>query len=190
MQRMSWIPARSTGLRRRQALRLAAAGVAAAVLPAAAKAAHTVRAWPADKPAPPLELTDLDGKPWRLAKQRGRVVVLNFWASWCEPCRAEMPSLELMATRYARDGLVVVSVNYKEAQPVIQRFLDVLPFSLPILLDRDGAATMAWTPRVFPTTVLVDRTGTPRHSVLGELDWGGAAARELIEPLLARGKAG
>lgn len=189
MQNMRWIPAHGVGLRRRQALGLAAAGLAAAVLPGTAKAAHIVRAWPADKAAPQLELTDLDGKPWHLAKLKGQAVALNFWASWCAPCRAEMPSLELMATRYERDGLVVISVNYREAQPAIQRFLDVLPFSLPILLDRDGAATMAWTPRVFPTTVLIDRSGAPRQSVVGELDWGSAAARELVEPLLVRGKA-
>ena len=125
----------------------------------------------------------MDGKAWTLAAVRGQVVVLNFWASWCEPCRAEMPSLELLATRHERDGLTVLSVNYQEALTVIKRFLDVLPFSLPILLDRDGAATAAWTPRVFPTTVLIDRGGTPRTQVLGDLDWLGTEARALIEPL-------
>ena len=61
-----------------------------------------------------------------------------------------------------------------------------MPFTLPVLLDRDGAAARAWTPRVFPSTVLLDRSGRPRHIVLGELDWTGAAARALVEPLLAR----
>lgn len=143
-----------------------------------------VRAWPEGKAVPALGLTDLDGKTWNLAALKGQPVMLNFWATWCEPCRAEMPSLERVATRHERAGLVVLAVNYKEAAPVIRRFLDASPFSLPILLDRDGAAAAAWTPRVFPTTVLIDRHGTPRHSVLGDLDWLGPAARELIEPLL------
>jgi len=111
--------------------------------------------------------------------------VLNFWASWCEPCRAEMPSLELLQTRHEKPGLVILSVNYQEAAPTIKRFLETLPFSLPILLDREGEAAAAWTPRVFPTTVLIDRGGAARSSVLGELDWMGDTARTLVEPLLA-----
>lgn len=169
---------------RRQVLGLSLAAATAALLPGAARAAYLVRPWPEGKAAPALALSDMNGKPWSLAALKGQPVLLNFWASWCEPCRAEMPSLELVATRHERAGLVVLAVNYQEAPPVIKRFLDLRPFSLPILLDRDGAATAAWTPRVFPTTVLIDRHGTPRQSVLGDLDWMGPAARELIEPLL------
>ncbi len=169
---------------RRQVLGLSLAALAAAAVPGAARAGYMVRAWPEGKAVPALGLIDLDGKTWNLAALKGQPVMLNFWASWCEPCRAEMPSLELLATRHERAGLVVLAVNYQEAVPVIKRFLDVRPFSLPILLDRDGAAAAAWTPRVFPTTVLIDRLGTPRHSVHGDLDWMGPAARELIEPLL------
>ena len=97
-----------------------------------------------------------------------------------------MPSLELLASRHERAGLAVLAVNYQEALPAIKRFLDVQPVLLPILLDRDGAAAAAWTPRVFPATVLVDRAGVPRTQVLGELDWMGNIARDLIEPLLAQ----
>lgn len=169
---------------RRQVLGLSLAALAATAVPGVARAGYMVRAWPEGKAVPALGLTDLDGKTWNLAALKGQPVMLNFWATWCEPCRAEMPSLERVATRHERAGLVVLAVNYKEAAPVIRRFLDASPFSLPILLDRDGAAAAAWTPRVFPTTVLIDRHGTPRHSVLGDLDWLGPAARELIEPLL------
>jgi thiol-disulfide isomerase/thioredoxin len=169
---------------RRQVLGLSLAALAASAVPGAARAAYLVRPWPEGKPAPVFELTDLDGRAWNLNALKGRMVMLNFWATWCEPCRAEMPSLELVANRHERAGLVVLAVNYKEGASVIKRFLDQRPFSLPILLDRDGAAAGAWTPRVFPTTVLIDRHGTPRHSVLGDLDWMGPEARELIEPLL------
>lgn len=183
---MSGEPPRRTT--RRRWLGASAAALAAAAWPWQAGAAHLVRPWPAGRPAPALGLTDLDGKAWNLAALKGQVVLLNFWASWCEPCRAEMPSLELLATQRERDGLTILAVNYKEPLPTIKRFLDVLPFSLPILLDRDGSATGEWTPRVFPTTVLIDREGVPRQSVLGELEWNGPVARELIAPLLARSK--
>ncbi|MEP7099584.1 MAG: TlpA disulfide reductase family protein [Burkholderiales bacterium] len=161
------------------------ASAAALALPGLACAAHMVRPWPSTKPTPALALSDLDGKAWSLAALKGSPVLLNFWASWCEPCRAEMPSLELLATRHEKAGLVVLSVNYQEPLPTIRRFLETLPFSLPILLDRDGDAASAWTPRVFPTTVLIDRSGTPRSSVIGELDWMGDTARAMIVPLLA-----
>lgn len=164
---------------------VSAIGLAACTVPLSTRADPVVRPWPAGKATPPLNLVDLDGKAWALSALRGRPVLLNFWASWCEPCRAEMPSLELLATRSEPAGLVVLSINYQEPLPTIRRFLDTLPFSLPILLDRDGEASSAWTPRIFPTTVLIDRTGSARISVLGELDWMGGAARALIDPLLA-----
>ncbi len=183
MQRMDITPL--PGPSRRRLLASSLAATAALALPGLARAAHVVRPWPAAKPVPALALTDLDGKAWTLAALKGHPVMLNFWASWCEPCRAEMPSLELLATRHEKAGLVVLAVNYKEPVPKIQRFLEVLPFSLPILLDLDGNAASAWTPRVFPTTVLISRDGVPRQSVIGELDWMDGTARELVEPLLA-----
>ena len=150
--------------------------------------AHVVRPWPSGKPTPAFALSDTEGKAWTLEALQGKPLLLNFWASWCEPCRTEMPSLELLATRHERAGLVVLAVNYQEGLPAIRRFLDVQPVSLPILLDPDGATAAAWTPRVFPATVLVDRRGVPRVQVLGGLDWLGADAHALVEPLLARPK--
>jgi thiol-disulfide isomerase/thioredoxin len=182
MSGMTFDPERRTT--RRRALGISLAATASLAMPTLAQADHVLRPWPSDKPVPPFGLNDLDGKAWTLAALKGRPLVLNFWASWCGPCRAEMPSLELLATRHERAGLVVLSINYKEPVATIKRFLEALPFSLPILLDSDGEAASAWTPRVFPTTVLIDRSGTPRASVIGELDWMGGIAREVIEPVL------
>jgi len=179
---------------RREALRLSMSWTLGALsvigLPGTANAAHMVQPWAPGKPTPPLNLADLDGNTWNLAALQGQVVVLNFWASWCEPCRAEMPSLELLATRHERKGLTVLAVNFKETVPAIKRFLEVSPVTLPILLDRDGDRATAWTSRMFPSTVLIDRGGIARTTVVGELDWMGAVARDLIEPLLVKPKTG
>jgi len=111
-------------------------------------------------------------------------VVINFWASWCEPCRAEMPSLELLEQRHERDRLKVVAVNFRETDGTIRRFLDATPVSLTLLRDTDGSAARAWQVRVFPTTVVIDRQGRARFSVTGEVDWTGPAAREWIRSIL------
>jgi thiol-disulfide isomerase/thioredoxin len=144
------------------------------------------RPWPAGRRAPGLDLTRLDGSPWRLAESRGRVLLANFWASWCEPCRAEMPSLARLAQRRDSEGLSVVAVNYREGESAIRRFVDSLGIdALPVLLDRDGTAAAAWTPRIFPSTVVFDRRGRPAGVLVGEIDWEGAAAQALLDPLLA-----
>lgn len=182
-------PVPSTPLRARRGIGL---GVAAFFLGAcwpyrSALASHVVRPWPAGRPVPPLDLVDLDGRRWNIDALAGKVAVLNFWATWCEPCRVEMPSLEAMAARRRGQGVAVVAVNYLEAPAKIRRFLERAPFKPPILLDSDGDATVAWTPRVFPSTVLVGRDGKPAHTVVGELDWGAAEANALLDPLIAVG---
>ena len=191
MQRMDFLDQREPPDRpgqrvsRRRLLGAVAAAGVAGLGPVSAQPAHEVRIWPAGKPTPALSLVDLDERAWTLAGLRGRPVVLNFWATWCDPCRSEMPSLRRLADAGERDGLAVLAVNYKEPRPAIRRFLEVNSLALPVLLDLDGQTTAAWTSRVFPTTVLIGRDGTPRCSVLGELDWSGAVARELLAPMLA-----
>lgn len=145
------------------------------------------RPWPAGKRVPALDLPQPDGSRWRLEAQVGRVVLANFWATWCAPCRDEMPSLALLARQRAAAGLVVVAVNYKESAATAGRFLDGLGLSLPLLLDRDGEAAAAWTPRIFPSTVVFDRRARPLGTVVGEIDWSGDAAQRILAPLLASG---
>jgi thiol-disulfide isomerase/thioredoxin len=152
-------------------------------LAGARAAAHQLRDWPADRKPPPLRLPDLDGRIWDLAELRGRPVLLNFWASWCEPCRGEMPSLEMLAQRRTADGLRVLTVNYQDGERSIRSFLERTPMDLPVLLDRDGAATRAWTPRLFPSSVLIAASGQPRRLVLGEVNWGGAEAGRWMDEL-------
>ena len=139
--------------------------------------------WPKGKAVPGLELSDLEGRNWTLEQLRGKVVLLNFWATWCEPCRDEMPSLVTVSRQYP-DRLLVLAVNYQESSAKINRFLESVPLSFPVLLDRDGSATKAWTRRIFPTSVLLDVRGQPQVMVLGEFDWAGPQAQRLISSLM------
>ena len=144
-----------------------------------------IRAWPWAKPVPALDTIDLDGRRWRLPEFAGQVVVLNFWATWCEPCRAEMPSLDALGKRHRGEGLTVLAVNYRESPAVVRAYVERMPLASTVVLDSDGEATSAWTPSVFPSTVLIGRDGRPTHTVIGGFDWSGPKARALIEPLMA-----
>jgi thiol-disulfide isomerase/thioredoxin len=159
-------------------------GAGALLSPHLASAQSVRKPWPAKKPTPPLELPGIDAAPWRLADERGHPVLLNFWASWCEPCQAEMPSLERLAAAQREEGLRVVAVNYREGEPAIKRFLARMPLQLPVVRDADGAAARAFDIHIFPSTVAIDRQGRVRFILVGEFDWGGAAGIEAIRPLL------
>mgnify|MGYP006283333565 CR=1 FL=1 len=142
------------------------------------------RSWPKNKATPDWQLPDLQGQAWGAQGLKGRTVLLNFWASWCEPCRSEMPSLELAAQQFEAQGLVVLAVNFRETDLTLQRFLQAYPTSLTVLRDRDGAATRSWGVRVFPSTVLIDKTGQARAWVQGEIDWTSARAKTWIRQWL------
>lgn len=148
-------------------------------------AQHALTDWPAGQPLPAIEALDLQGRPWRLAELRGRPVLLNFWASWCEPCRAEMPTLQALAELYGPEQLAVVALNFKEAPATVARFVQRTGLRLPVLLDREGAVARACAVKVFPTTLLIGADGRPRQRVRGELDWTGAEAERLVQGLLA-----
>ena len=168
-------------MKRRHLLALAAA--ATANLPVRAEALR--RPWPRNQPTPPLALPGFDGPGFSLAEARGKVVLLNFWASWCEPCRSEMPSLELLAQKHEARGLIVQAVNNRETDAAIRRFMQSMPITLPILRDADGALTRAFGVRIFPTSVLIGRDGRAAFSIIGELDWTGPEADRWMAPLLA-----
>lgn len=168
--------------RRETLLRLSALA-AAATCPRLVRAQET-SAWPADQPTPLLEAVDLDDRTWRLPELRGRAVLLNFWASWCEPCRAEMPSLQTLADFHGSDRLQVLAINYKEHANTASRFIRQAGLSLPVLRDPDGAIARAWGVRVFPSSILIDVAGQPRMRIRGELDWSSPEADRLISPLL------
>ncbi|MCP5271212.1 MAG: TlpA family protein disulfide reductase [Burkholderiaceae bacterium] len=177
------------GMARRGLLTAAACSALSSVVslplrPARASEAGPVRPWPAGQATPALSLPAWQGPALSLAAARGRIVLLNFWASWCEPCLAEMPSLELLAARHAAQGLDVWAVNHRETDGAIDRFMARSGLSLPVLRDRDGAAARAFGVRIFPTTVVIGRDGRAAFSVVGETDWTGPQARQWVSALL------
>jgi thiol-disulfide isomerase/thioredoxin len=122
--------------------------------------------------APEFTALTIDGATISLRDYRGSIVAVNFWATWCGPCRVEMPALQ---AAYDQGKLVVVAVNAGESQPAITAFMDELSLSFPALLDEDGTLVDLYAVRVFPTTVIVSPEGTVIAEHYGPLN------QELIE---------
>ena len=111
-------------------------------------------------PAPDFTVTTLSGEKVRLSDYRGKVVLLNSWATWCGPCRDEMPLFEQAQQRHAEDGLVVLAVNVREGSGQVRPFVERLTLSYPIGLDEKGAVSGLYRVRSFPTTYFIGRDGT------------------------------
>jgi thiol-disulfide isomerase/thioredoxin len=119
---------------------------------------------------PPLVLRDLGGKEHKLADYKGKVVVLNFWATWCDPCREEMPAMQRLQDKLA-GKLVVLAVDYGEGPPRIKDFLSKVPVRFTVLLDRDTSAATAWKVKVLPTTLVIDPEQKVRFVAVGDVGW-------------------
>jgi thiol-disulfide isomerase/thioredoxin len=137
-------------------------------------------------PTPTLTLSDHRGTNHTLAAYRNQVVLVNFWATWCEPCREEMPALQALQQKLGKERLVVLTVNYGESAEKVQQFVREVPIDLPVLLDRDMEAAKAWQVRVLPTSFVLGQDGQIRYSVVGLLDWGDAQVVKLIAALAAQ----
>ena len=159
--------------------------VAAAALAAAALGvgAAELKPWTGGAAAP-LALQDLAGREHELAAYRGKVVLVNFWATWCEPCRAEMPSMDKLRGALAGKPFEVLAVNVAEPLSRIEKFVDALPLGFPLLRDRDGAVAKAWQARILPASFLVGRDGKIRYFAYGELDWSSDPVRNKVMELI------
>lgn len=118
-------------------------------------------------PAPDFEGTTLDGEVVRLRDLRGHAVVLNFWATWCGPCRFEMPAIEHIAQTHAQDGLVVLLINQGESPDAIRAFLEEMGVTQPVVLDEGEIGVKRYRVRGLPTTVFIHPDGMIEDVVVG-----------------------
>ena len=149
-------------------LALGAAWIAASRLPASAQ--ELTQAVPvAGFLAPDFTLNSLTGETFTLSKLRGRPVLINLWASWCGPCRAEMPAIQRVYDQYRDQGFVVLAVNAtrQDSLQAAQAFVDEFGFTYPILLDVDGVVASLYQLRAFPSSYFVDADGIIQEVVLG-----------------------
>lgn len=165
---------------RRRTLLLAAALAATG---GQARATGVMTDWKGPPAAPPIDLYTPGGDPFTLASLLGKVVLVNFWATWCEPCVTEMPSLQRVRDKLA-PGFEVLGVNYQEGPARIQAFIDRSGITFPVVRDTDGAVAKAWGARMFPASYLVDRAGRVKHVLVGGADWTSSTLLRTIRALL------
>jgi len=170
---------------------MALMGVAATAPPAAAatitESLNALQVTLPNEPvaAPNFALEGLDRRPVSLKAFRGRVLFLNFWATWCVPCREEMPAMERLSQAYREGGLAMVGVNFKESPAAVKAFMDELHLTFPAVLDRTGSVAGSFAVRGLPVTYLVDRDGKILWKALGSRRWDGAPSRGYFGRLLA-----
>jgi thiol-disulfide isomerase/thioredoxin len=119
--------------------------------------------------APTLELIDLKGNRVSLEDYRDQVVLVNNWATWCPPCRAEMPLLETFFRKYASEGFVLIGVNAGESTTEVAEFVETYDLSFPMWLDRDGLALRAFRSNALPSSYVIDRDGSVCFAWLGAI---------------------
>lgn len=146
-----------------------------------------VQPLPEPVPAPPVAFEDLSGRPLTLRELRGNVIFVNFWATWCGPCRTEMPTLENLYRTYRGRGFVVVGVNFKESARDARALAQNLRLSFPVVLDPDGAASEAFRVRGLPVSFLLDREGRVLWRAIGSREWDGPHGRAYLDELLGPG---
>ncbi|HEV8539954.1 MAG TPA: TlpA disulfide reductase family protein [Nitrospiraceae bacterium] len=138
------------------------------------------------KVAPDFELPDLGDKSVRLSDYRGKVVFLNFWATWCKPCREEMPSMEVLYKNFENDGLVVlaVSIDRVTTKKDIPPFVKSLSLSFPVLVDSWGQTDKRYKLMGVPETYIIDQQGVLREKIIGPRDWTRLDNLQVISGLL------
>jgi peroxiredoxin len=134
--------------------------------------------------APDFTLKDLAGNTVTLSQYRGKVVFLNFWATWCQPCRAEMPAMERLNEVYGSQNFVMLAVNAEEDAETVEAFLKEHPHSFTVLLDQEAKAQSLYGVYRFPETFLIDKRGKIVERYLGVRDWSGVDFLKKINALM------
>lgn len=138
--------------------------------------------------APDFILNDIDGEKYQLSEAKGDWVFLHFWASWCGPCREEMPAIQQLANTIKDEKFQIVMVNTAEDEDTVFEFLAAIDVELNSLMDVDGQVTETWKPRGLPTTFLINPKGEIKYQAIGGRDWGSAEYIQFIRHLIAAPK--
>ena len=166
-----------------------AAAIAVVAWATAAAADSQIKPW-TGAVTPKLVLPDLAGGRADLGDLRGRVVVVNFWATWCVPCREELPSLQRLRDKLAGKPVEVITVNYGEFVERVRPFLEKEKVELKVLLDTQKDAARDWGVGGLPMTFIIDAKGRARYSAFGEFDWSTGEPLRLVEKLVAEAPRG
>ena len=132
-----------------------------------------------------FSLNDLKGKKHALPDYRGKVVLVNFWASWCPPCIYEMPELTRLKNKLADQPFEILALNVGEKKYKVRKFAKLINLQLPILLDTSEETFDDWSIKTLPTSFLIDADGNIRYRVRGNPGWDGADTRKVIEQLIS-----
>lgn len=136
------------------------------------------------KKAPDFTLKDINNKPFNLSSLRGKVVILNFWATWCPPCRAEMPSLNNLYREFRNKGLEVVAISTDRYSSIIKDYISKNPIDFTVLIDTDNKVSRQFKVFSIPTTFLIDRNGIIIERYLGEENWASPEIKKKIKEAL------
>ena len=148
------------------------------------QAALGLKVFRQDVEAPDFELESLEGDMTALHSFRGKVVFLNFWATWCPPCRAEMPSMQKLYDNFKAEGLVVLGVDLQEGKDKVAKFMKKYDLSFPVVLDVAGRVGQQYSVRSIPSTYIIDRNGKVLAGVLGGREWDSSKSFEYFARIL------
>jgi thiol-disulfide isomerase/thioredoxin len=122
---------------------------------------------PLQEPAPDFSLKDLEGREWSLSELKGKVVMIDFWATWCQPCKAEMPMLGEIHQKYNEYGFELLAVDVGEDENTVRKFVEELDVDLPILMDEESRVSNLYKVQAFPTSFLIDTSGILQYVHVG-----------------------
>lgn len=151
---------------------------------ASAVDSHQAKAPGSESAIPQTVLPDIVGKRHRLDDFRGKVVLLNFWTSWCPPCISEMPALKRLSRAMAEKPFQLLAINVAEGRGIAQRFASLEEAGIRLLRDADGSVAKDWGVEVYPTSVIIDGLGRRHETIVGDTDWDAPLYYDRLEELM------